>query len=530
MAIVSAKSLGGAYEDTFGVRMPPLSAACLAGVAKEKGFEAKFFDASSKKGKLDSFFSEIYDYDPDVIGFILNASSFSKPSIELAKKLRGLSSVIVAGGHHATFSYSSVLRNGFDVVFLGEGERTFGEFLDKLKKGEDWKDIRGLAYIEGEKVTSNGLPETVEKLDELPMPAFEVYEKENYKMKLLDPEESIMTVETSRGCPYNCEYCSVTKMWGAKWRLKSAERVINELKKVKELSYKWVFFVDDNFIIPVKSIISERVDMLQRMIKEGLNSLRYIVQLRADFVAKNEWLPPLLYDAGVRVAFLGIESGDPETLRSMRKNLIPEQSAKAVQLLSSNGIIVHGGFILGAPYESKEAMKRTIRFAEGLIGYGLDSAQFSIYTPLPGTDAFMRAASKGDLLTLNWDLYDVLHPVMRTNISPAKLFLIQRWASYRFFIEKGIYSLKKGSFFSPPRTEKEKFLNTGKKFLMKKIPSYVIGLMKLPFSALSIYAKLRKGLSEEERIEVREIVNDTISILPKPQKLTERLPIVSKGK
>ncbi|MGC8678445.1 MAG: B12-binding domain-containing radical SAM protein [Fervidicoccaceae archaeon] len=517
VALVSAKGTGGEYEESFGVRFPPLAAASLAAVAMQEGFEARFFDASSRKKDAESILESIAEYGPDVAAFIVNASSSAKPSTDLASKLRKSVGMLIAGGHHATFAFPWLLKRGFDAVFLGEGELSFREFLRRLKRGDDWKSVKGVAYSKEGMVISNGMAQMVERLDDLPIPAFEIYDRSSYRMGIFGPEESVASLETSRGCPYNCEYCSVTKMWGARWRLKSSERVIEELRKVKDLGYRWVFFVDDNFIIPVKNIVLERVAMIRKMIREELNSLRYIIQLRADFVAKNEWLPPLLHEAGVRIAFLGIESGDPETLRNMRKNLVPEASAKAVQLLSSNGIIVHGGFMLGAPYEDAEAMKKTVNFATSLIDFGLDSAQFSIYTPLPGTDAFMKAASRGDILTLDWDLYDVLHPVMRTNIPPWRLFLFQRWAQYSFFMKKGLKSLLRGKLFSPPKTEKERLLNRGTKYLARRIPYYLMGLLRLPFSALSIAFKLRRGINEEDKEELSEILKSALHMQNPPR-------------
>jgi anaerobic magnesium-protoporphyrin IX monomethyl ester cyclase len=443
------------------------------------------------------------------LAFIINASSLAKPSIDLARRLRGVAGYVVAGGHHATFTYPTLLRRGFDAVFLSEGEVSFGEFLKEVKEGGEWRRVRGIAYRDGDRVVTTGLPDFVEDLDKLPLPAFEIYDRESYRFGILDEAGSVVAVETSRGCPYNCEFCSVTKMWGARWRFKSVGRVLQELRRVLELGYRWVFFVDDNFIVPIRRVISERVELLRSIVREGLNKLRFIVQLRADFVAKNEWLPPLMYEAGVRVAFLGIESGDPEVLRSMRKNLVPEDSAKAVKLLSDSGIVVHGGFILGAPYEGEEAMGRTVRFALRLIDYGLDSAQFSIYTPLPGTDAFLRAAAGSSLLTLDWDLYNCITPVMRTRVPPARLFLKQRWANYYFFIRKGLRALLRGSLLSAPRSEKDIYIRNATRYILTRVCKYLADILVLPLQALTVHLRLRKGLSEEERRELEEVVEAT---------------------
>jgi len=512
VALIYAEGVRSGYEGSFGFRIPPLAAAYLAAVARDCGYDVAFFDTSTRRVSTEDFAQEVSDYSPDVSAFIMNASTLAKPSIELARRLRGVSGYVVAGGHHATFTYPALLRRGFDAVFLSEGEVSFGEFLKEVREGGDWRRVRGIAYRDGDGVVTTGLPNFVEDLDKLPIPAFEIYDRKSYRFGALDEEGSVVAAETSRGCPYNCEFCSVTKMWGATWRFKSVGRVLQELRRVLELGYRWVFLVDDNFIVPVKRIISERVELLKRIVREGLNRLRFIVQLRADLVARNEWLPPLMYEAGVRVAFLGIESGDPETLRSMRKNLAPEDSARAVKLLSDSGIIVHGGFILGAPYEGEEPMDRTVRFALRLIDYGLDSAQFSIYTPLPGTDAFLKAAASSSLLTLDWDLYDCLTPVMRARVPPARLFLKQRWASYYFFIRKGLKALLRRSPPPAPKPEKDSYMKNATRYVLRRAHKYLAGILALPIQALSVHLKLRGGLSEEERRELEEVVKATQTI------------------
>ncbi|MGC8674963.1 B12-binding domain-containing radical SAM protein [Fervidicoccus sp.] len=509
VALIASHRKAGAYEQTFGISMPPLSAAYLASVAKERGYDAKFFDAFALNANEEKLAELISAYDPDIAAFLINASTYANPSIKIAKKLKEAGNVkyVVAGGHHATFTYSLLLKNGFDVIFLREGEVTFSNFLNEIKQGENFENINSIAYIkDGREIKVNPKVNYVMNLDELPFPLFEIYDKEKYDMGVLDPGSKVITLETSRGCPFNCEYCSVTKMWGGTWRFKSVDRVIKELERVKELGYKWVFFIDDNFIIPIKKIIDERLILLDKIAKSSLKKFKLIVQLRADFVAKNQWIVNKLYEGGIRLTFLGIESGDPETLKNMRKNLVPNDSALAVSLLSKAGIIVHAGFILGAPYETEKAMNRTISFAKSLIDYGLDSAQFSIYTPLPGTDAFHRALKEKALLTLDWDLYDTLHPVERTKISPIKLFLKDRLAYYSFFLTKGIKGIRKGTLLSAPKREKDVYLTNGTRFIIRRIPRYFAGICKLPFTAIALWFKLRKKPEEEDLVELEKIM------------------------
>jgi anaerobic magnesium-protoporphyrin IX monomethyl ester cyclase len=117
----------GMYEESFGFRAPPLAVAYLAGVARGKGIDARFFDASVSKKPEETVIPEIIDYNPDLCAFVVNASSLAGQAVALAGKLKKSFCMLVAGGHHASFSYPLLLRRGFDAVFLGEGERSFSE-------------------------------------------------------------------------------------------------------------------------------------------------------------------------------------------------------------------------------------------------------------------------------------------------------------------------------------------------------------------------------------------------------------------
>gem|GEM_PF-5942085 len=135
VALIYAEGVRSGYEGSFGFRIPPLAAAYLAAVARDCGYDVAFFDTSTRRVSTEDFAQEVSDYSPDVSAFIMNASTLAKPSIELARRLRGVSGYVVAGGHHATFTYPALLRRGFDAVFLSEGEVSFGEFLKEVREG-----------------------------------------------------------------------------------------------------------------------------------------------------------------------------------------------------------------------------------------------------------------------------------------------------------------------------------------------------------------------------------------------------------
>lgn len=290
-------------------------------------------------------------------------------------------------------------------------------------------------------------------------------------------------METARGCPYACDFCSVTPTWGNKWRNKSNSRILKEIEEIKKLGYNWIFFVDDIFIVwPNRS---QREKLFREMIDRKL-TINFITQIRADVTARNPQLIKLASDAGLRVAFLGIESGSQETLKKMHKGLAIPDSVKAVKVLHENGVIVFLGMMLGAPYESLKDMIATIKFSRKLADVGADGVQFSIYTPLPGTRIFVNSLEHNSIFTLNWDFYDLLTPVARTKVNPAIIKLLSVYANHTFYLYKYFKSKLRISKLKIPDRKLE-LLRRAEKYIWRKLPFYLRGtFIDLPKSMIGV--------------------------------------------
>lgn len=373
----------------------------------------------------------------------------------------------------------------------GEGEETFVELVDALEHEREVPRVRGMVFIEDGKPFKTDARPPLQSLDSLPLPAYHLFKKGNYRADIFGEGSHLMTLETSRGCPYNCEFCSVTAMWGHCLRFKSVDRILEELELVKGLGYDWVFIVDDNFIVPVN--IKEREMLFEKIAERDLDSLNWIAQLRADLAARNPGIISKAVKAGLRIAFIGMESGSDEVLKAMGKGTSTATATEGVRVLHKNGVLTHGGFVVGAPYESRQQVNRTVKYADQLRAAGLDSAQFSIYTPLPGTDIFRKALSNDMLLTFDWDLYDGLHPVLKTKLSPLWIYLKSNVSEYVFFLKKWIseVTVRKGNI-SEVNSKYSELVQNATRFLAKNLFRYVKGLIVLPMDALKLWAKLRK--------------------------------------
>lgn len=484
---------GDAYQAAFGVRMPPLGLATLAAVLRENGHKVRIIDTNVSKLTDDELIDEIARFRSQLVGFTTIASTLYPHAARLARKIKSNfpDIVTVAGGHHITFTYPEALSEGIDFCVLGEGELTLLELVTRLESNGDTESIRGIAFMSSQGNVIRTPPRLpIRSLDVLPFPARDLLDNEKYTVDILEKGAKLATLETSRGCPYRCDFCTVPAMWGRRWRFKSNSRIIEELELLERAGFKYVFFVDDIFWIP--SFEERKKQLFEEMIERGFQ-FRWLCQIRTDSVTGNPKLVKLAAKAGMVIAFLGIESGDERVLATIGKNVRPPMAEKAVQILDENGVMAYGGFILGSPGESIEQTRNTIQFAHDLGRKGMAVAQFTVYTPLPGSSSFYRSARNDRILTYDWSRFDCMHPVLRTSWLPWKLYLETKLAHYRFYIRRAFSSIRELNKTPKP------YLNHATRFVMNRLPHYALGLIKLPFEMVDVfrYLKRPKSISSE---------------------------------
>jgi radical SAM superfamily enzyme YgiQ (UPF0313 family) len=332
----------------------------------------------------------------DIIG-ISSITSTAPRTFKLAKRFRSMGIPVILGGPHSTFLPEESLKYA-DYVIRGEGEETIVELIEHLESGAPLHDIKGLSYREGDAFIHNPARPLIQDLDSAPIPDLNVVH--NWQKRTVIP------IATSRGCPFGCKFCSVIQMFGRKYRFKSIERVIRELKEVASRKAH-IFFVDDNF-----AANKERTKVLLRRIMDEDIHIEWSAQVRTDIVRDTE-LVDLMAKAGCFNVFVGFESINPQTLTLYNKHQNVDDIIECIEIFKKASIYIHGMFVFGGDTDDIETIRSTQRFAKRR---NINSVQFLMLTPLPGTPVFEDLEQQGRLIHTDWAKYDAHHAVFEPKL------------------------------------------------------------------------------------------------------------------
>jgi len=396
-------------------KLPRLGIYILSALMKKRGWDVDVI--YEETDRIDFSFLK----SADLVG-ISTITSTAPRAYMIADRVRENGVPVVMGGPHVTFLSEEALEHA-DFVIRGEGEKPLMDFIDAWEEEKDYSDVPSLSYRKDGRSFHNPKGPVIENLDEIPFPDF----KGRYTGKGKIRRQTI-PVQTSRGCPFNCEFCSVTGMFGKKFRFRSPQNVIKELRFYNNRN-NHIFFYDDNFAASRKRL---KV-LLEAMIKEDFK-FDWSTQVRVD-IAKYRDLLKLMYKAGCRTLYIGLESINPDSLLSMKKNQTVEEIKKAVNVIQKHRIRIHGMFMYGFDDDDWQTVKKTIKFAKKA---GISSTQFLILTPLPGSKFYNRIVSQGRLLFKDWSLYDAHHVVFR----PSKFTLLALQKA-QMMSHKKFYSVKR---------------------------------------------------------------------------------------
>lgn len=411
-------------------KIPRLGTIILGTILKNNGYDVKIVIEEIKpitKEDIENF---------DIIA-ISSLTSSAPRSYEIARISKSLNKITIMGGPHVTFVPEEALKNNIDYVIRGEAETSLPKFLEELNKDHpDFSSIPGLSYIENNEFIHNPVSDHHIDFDKVPIPDWTIVDNswfENSKIK-------VIPVMTSRGCPFHCTFCTVTEMFGRQYRVRSINNVINELKLYNNKK-NHIFFYDDNFTADKE----HTKELLRKMIENNFQ-FTWSTQVRVD-ITEDEELLQLMKQSGCDRVYIGFESINPKSLKQVKKGQTIEKIKECIKKLKEKNISIHGMFILGISGENEKTMKETVKFA---IKNGINTAQFLILTPLPGTVEYKKLKEKNKILFEDYSIYDAHHVVISPEgISPYSLQKLQLWAHSKFYSKSQIIKkFIKGEFFN----------------------------------------------------------------------------------
>jgi anaerobic magnesium-protoporphyrin IX monomethyl ester cyclase len=349
----------------------------------------------------------------DLVG-ISTTTSTATAGYEFADRTRARGIPVIMGGSHVTFMYEEALDHA-EYVARGEGgEALMVELVEALSGERSLDDIDGLVFRRGDETVVNRLRARVADLDELPFP----------DLTLIFGNERVTTTPmmTSWGCPFDCNFCSVTAMFGKKYRFRSTDSILAEIREKRP---RKIFFYDDN----IAANRARLKDLLRRMIEEDL-VVPWSAQMRID-VTRDPELLDLMRRTKCLIVYLGLESIHQETLDRFDKHQTVDEIVRSLRTFREYGLNTHGMFVLGADTDDRQTVRDTVDFC---MKNRVDTIQLNILTPLPGTPVFDELDAQGRIFEKRWHLYDAHHVVFTPKqMTPYELQLETLRGFMRFY-------------------------------------------------------------------------------------------------
>lgn len=350
---------------------PPMGILSVAAILEKRGLNVGIVDANAGNLSVDAIMQKIQEFKPELIGISCNYSPLNNISLILAQKAKELNSdiIVVLGGNHATASYQYLLKKGMkniDYIVRGQGEKILLNLINALNSKMKTDEVKGTAYWSNGQIITTANEEILNDLDELPLPAYHLLDMKQYDR---------YNIISSRGCPYNCNYCA-SNIIHKRVKYRSPQRIIEEIEHlINNYGYKHFWFSDDTFTSNYKHT-SELLDlMIERKLDISWSCLTRVNKTQKDLLEK-------MKKAKCKYISYGVESGDPDMLKKMDKRIELEEVKNALSLTKQVGIDTYTFFLIGYPGETLESVQKSFDLIKEVKPTGVS---FAVVIPLPGT-------------------------------------------------------------------------------------------------------------------------------------------------
>lgn len=379
----------------------PLGLECVGGALEAEGHACHVGDLRLEG--LEEGLRETREFAPDIVGIQCNFTTERNRAVKVARRVRELmpDAFVMVGGHDASRDPAWFAQACFDAVVVGDGEEVTPRLVEALAEKRSLDGVAGLRLNRGGAQHATEPHVTRRELDELPLPSRRLIARhaDEYYINFRRP---LALLETARGCPYRCNFCSVWKFHEKTFREKSPERVVRELLTVDAPN---VFITDDIFWLNPR----RGAEMAAALKASGIRKY-YTVQTRTDLIVRHPELIEAWKDCGHLAIFLGVEKVDDAGLASVNKKNVADNNVQAIRLLKEMGVGFTSNFIVDPSWDRDDFA----RLRDWIAEHGAYNSGFSVLTPLPGTDLWDEVS--GQVTTRDWERFDIVHAVLPTKL------------------------------------------------------------------------------------------------------------------
>lgn len=386
---------------------PPLGVTYVAAAFEAAGAEVRIFDYIVSQYTREKLKRQLEEFNPRVVGATsVTMNFFAAAGILRDVKELNPSIMTIMGGPHVSFDAVNTLERHpeVDLVVMGEGESTIQELTGAIQDGRDLASLKGIAFRSGGGILVTEPRELIQDLDSLPLPARHLLPISRYQA-LGFP----VSIITSRGCPNACIFCLGRRMVGKRVRHRSVLSVVDEIETILGLGFSRINVADDLFTADPLNVRDVCEEILRRRLRFSWSAFSRVNTITREMLA-------MMREAGCDAVSFGIESGNSDMLKRVRKGITLEQAREAVQMCKDEGVLAHASFMVGLPGETPETLDDTKRFAESLnIFYG-----YHFFSPFPGTTVRENLHMFDiEILTDDWSRYDANSAIVRTSALTA---------------------------------------------------------------------------------------------------------------
>jgi radical SAM superfamily enzyme YgiQ (UPF0313 family) len=409
---------------------PPLGLLYIASyLNKNVNCKTRILDSLAKKMSYKEIEQFIRDYRPDIVGITAHTHNLIDVILvaDTVKRIDKNIYVCLGGPHIDAFPQEAIIINSVDFVIPGEAELTFAELVKTIEEKKDLRKVRGTLFKDDGKILQTETREEIGELDGLPFPDRSLLDYKKY-YSILGSGSVMTTMISSRGCPYECTFCSTPKGF---YRKRSPENVTDEMQECFNLGIKEVHFIDDTF-----NVEPDRVIKICEEIKKRKLKIKWSFRGRIDKITKP--LLASLKESGCYRIHLGVETSSDEGLKKLKKGVTIGQIKQAFKLIRDAGINTVAYFLIGCPHEkNRQDIIRTIDFSKEIDP---DFALFNILMPYPETELYKEGLSRGVLKRDCWkefvsDPQRYFHPPFWEEwLSQKELVSLLNLAYHRFYL------------------------------------------------------------------------------------------------